>query len=85
MEQGADGGIGSSKSAERAYLLSHKFVLETNDVAETPRSIVAVQLLGPFSARCHSLLLLPLCLNAGPAALLPDLQNRTLHNLVECL
>ncbi|EIE24384.1 hypothetical protein COCSUDRAFT_52946 [Coccomyxa subellipsoidea C-169] len=33
------------------HLVSHKFVLESNDVAETPRSIVAVQLLGPFSVR----------------------------------
>jgi hypothetical protein len=35
----------------KTFLVTHKFVLESTDVAETPRSVVAVQLLGPFSVR----------------------------------
>ncbi len=66
------------------HLVSHKFVLESNDVAETPRSIVAVQLLGPFSVRC-TFCILPLALSTFNGIEIGNSGNELLLNLYICL
>ena len=42
---------GTEEGSTRSHSLTHRFVLEAAEVAETPRTTVAMQLLGPHTVR----------------------------------
>ena len=42
---------GGEQDSAQCYSLAHKFVLEATEVAETPRTSVTLQLLGPHTVR----------------------------------
>ena len=42
---------GTEEGSIRSHSLAHRFVLEAAEVAETPRTTVAMQLLGPHTVR----------------------------------
>jgi len=39
------------QDAPHSYSLAHKFVLEATEIAETPRTTVTMQLLGPHTVK----------------------------------